>query len=192
MGCGDACPLIPGRRYIDWDLPDPRGQSVEVVRETREEIARRIDGLLGELELRRFVDAQDEAGTYERALAELRGGHKTSHWMWFVFPQIAGLGQSAMSRTYAIASLAEARTYLAHPVLGPRLLECTGALATHFGKTAVEILGAVDALKLHSSMTLFTRAAPDEPLFRRVLDRYYGGRLDAATERLLRPPRAES
>jgi uncharacterized protein (DUF1810 family) len=135
--------------------------------------------------LRRFVQAQDETGTYARALAELRAGRKTSHWMWFVFPQLAGLGRSAMSRTYAIASLAEAEAYLGHPVLGPRLRECAEALLGVSGKSAATILGGVDALKLHSSMTLFARAAPGEPLFRQVLDRYYDGELDEATERRL-------
>ncbi len=135
--------------------------------------------------LQRFVDAQEQAATYDRALAELRAGRKTSHWMWFVFPQIAGLGQSAMSRSYAISSLAEARAYLDHPVLGPRLLECTRALVEQAGASAEEILGAVDAIKLRSSMTLFARAAPGEPLFQRVLDRYYDGAMDAATEQRL-------
>jgi len=135
--------------------------------------------------LHRFLEAQDETGTYERAFAELRGGRKTSHWMWFVFPQLAGLGRSAMSRTYAIASLAEAEAYLEHPILGPRLRECAGALLGVSGKSAAEILGGIDALKLHSSMTLFFRAAPKEPRFRQVLDRYYDGELDEATERRL-------
>ncbi len=128
---------------------------------------------------------QDRAGTYERALAELRAGRKASHWMWFVFPQIAGLGQSETARAYAIASPAEARAYLAHPVLGPRLLECTRALAELSGKSAPEILGEVDAVKLRSSMTLFHRAEPGEALFRRVLDRYYDGCADEETERRL-------
>jgi uncharacterized protein (DUF1810 family) len=136
-------------------------------------------------DLRRFLEAQDEAGTYERALTELRAGSKTSHWMWFVFPQLTGLGRSAMSRTYAIASLAEAQAYLDHPVLGPRLRECAGALLGVAGSSAAEILGGIDALKLHSSMTLFARAAPGEPLFRQVLDRYYEGELDEATEQRL-------
>jgi uncharacterized protein (DUF1810 family) len=135
--------------------------------------------------LRRFVDAQEEAGTYARALAELRAGRKTSHWIWFVFPQIAGLGQSAMSRTYAIGSLAEARAYLEHPLLGPRLRECAEALLAVSGKTAAEILGPVDALKLRSSMTLFARAAPGEPVFMRVLNRYCAGEPDEETERRL-------
>jgi uncharacterized protein (DUF1810 family) len=135
--------------------------------------------------LQRFVDAQEQAATYERALEELRTGRKRSHWMWFVFPQIAGLGQSAMSRSYAIASLAEAKAYLDHPVLGPRLLECARVLDGLSGLSAGEILGDVDALKLRSSMTLFARAAPEEPLFRQVLDRCYGGAMDKATEQRL-------
>jgi len=135
--------------------------------------------------LQRFLDVQDDGATYERALAELRAGCKTGHWMWFVFPQIAGLGQSAMSRSYAIASLAEAEAYLDHPVLGSRLRECARAILGHPEKTAAEILGAIDATKLRSSMTLFARAAPDEPLFREVLDRYCGGARDEATEQRL-------
>jgi uncharacterized protein (DUF1810 family) len=136
-------------------------------------------------DLQRFVAAQDAGGTYERATAELRAGRKTSHWMWFVFPQIAGLGYSPASRTYAIASLAEARAYLAHPVLGARLTECAAILAGLPGRTAEQIFGEVDALKLCSSMTLFMHAAPGEPVFRQVLDRYFGGIPDAATEQLI-------
>ncbi len=105
--------------------------------------------------------------------------------MWFVFPQLAGLGHSPMSRRYAITSLAEARAYLDHPVLGPRLRECAGALLAQSGRSAREILGPVDAAKLRSSMTLFARAAPAEPLFREVLDAYYDGEADEATERML-------
>jgi len=136
-----------------------------------------------DFDLERFVAAQD--GVYDRALAELRAGRKTGHWIWFVFPQIAGLGQSEMSRIYAIGSLAEARAYLAHPVLGPRLREAAAAvLATH-GRSAGEMLGSIDAVKLRSSMTLFLRAAPDEPAFRAVLDRFYDGRPDAATDAIL-------
>jgi uncharacterized protein (DUF1810 family) len=135
--------------------------------------------------LQRFVEAQDRAGTYERALAELRAGSKTSHWMWFVFPQLLGLGRSPMSQTYAIRSLDEAESYLAHPILGPRLRECTRALTEQSGRSAEEILGGIDAVKLRSSMTLFARAAPDEALFSRVLDRYYGASPDEETERLL-------
>jgi uncharacterized protein (DUF1810 family) len=132
--------------------------------------------------LQRFVDAQDAGGTYEQALAELRRGRKTSHWMWFVFPQIAGLGQSQMSRRYALASLDEARTYLAHPVLGPRLIECAEAVATALAPTAQDIFGGIDTQKLRSSMTLFMRADPAQPVFKRVLDRYFGGQPDPATD----------
>jgi uncharacterized protein (DUF1810 family) len=135
--------------------------------------------------LQRFVAAQDEAGTYDAALQELRAGRKRSHWMWFVFPQIAGLGQSATSRRYAISSLAEARAYIEHPVLGPRLQECSRALAERTGASARDIFGGIDAMKLRSSMTLFHRADPDNPLFSEVLDRYFGGEPDAATDRLL-------
>ena len=133
-------------------------------------------------DLSRFVAAQDEGGVYERAVAELEAGRKTSHWMWFVFPQIAGLGRSATAQRFAIASLAEAEEYLRHPVLGPRLLECTRIVAETTGRSADEIFGAVDAMKLRSSMTLFARAAPSEPLFGRVLDRYFDGIPDTATE----------
>ncbi len=133
-------------------------------------------------DLQRFVAAQDSGGAYERALAELRAGRKTTHWMWFVFPQRAGLGQSEMSRTYAIASPQEARAYVEHPVLGPRLLACAEALLRHEGRTAREILGEIDAAKLRSSMTLFAGVAPQQPVFAAVLDRYFDGEVDAATE----------
>jgi uncharacterized protein (DUF1810 family) len=126
-------------------------------------------------DLKRFVDAQDGGGTYER---ELRAGRKVSHWMWFVFPQRAGLGQSAMSREYAIDTPEEARAYVEHPVLGPRLVECAEALLTHEDKSAVEIMGQIDAVKLRSSMTLFARVAPQQPVFQRVLDRYFDGTAD--------------
>ncbi len=135
--------------------------------------------------LERFVAAQDAGGTYERAVAELRAGAKRGHWMWFVFPQVAGLGFSAMSQRYAIASLAEARAYLAHPVLGPRLVECGRILAATKGKSAAAIFGDIDAMKLRSSITLFTAAAPNEPVFREVLEKYFGAQPDDATlERL--------
>jgi uncharacterized protein (DUF1810 family) len=136
--------------------------------------------------LQRFVDAQDRAGAYERAMEELRAGRKTSHWMWFVFPQIAGLGHSQMARMYAITSIAEARAYLDHPVLGGRLLECSRALLDLAGRTAREIFGDVDTLKLRSSMTLFARADPDEQVFQEVLDRYFEGSADEETDRRLR------
>jgi len=136
-------------------------------------------------QLHRFLEAQDQGGTYDRALAELRAGRKRSHWMWFVFPQIEGLGHSEMSQAYAIASIAEARAYLDHPVLGSRLRECTRALLQVSGRSAAEILGSIDAVKLQSSMTLFARAEPGEPLFQQLLDQYYGGDGDEATEQLL-------
>ncbi len=136
-------------------------------------------------DLQRFVAAQDAGGTYEHATAELRAGRKTSHWMWFVFPQIAGLGYSPTSRTYAITSLDEARAYLSHPVLGPRLTECAATLTGLAGRSAEQIFGEVDAMKLQSSMTLFMHAAPGEPVFRQVLDQYFGGIPDSATERRL-------
>src|SRR5438105_2700748 len=130
--------------------------------------------------LDRFVSAQDAGGTYDRALGELRRGHKTSHWMWFVFPQVAGMGQSQMSRTYAISSLDEANAYLQHSMLGPRLIESADVVAGTKGKTAEQIFGGIDAQKLHSSMTLFMRADPTQPVFRRVLDQYFDGEPDAA------------
>ena len=140
-------------------------------------------------DLERFATAQEAGGTYASAIAELRAGLKVGHWMWFVFPQIAGLGVSPMARRYAITSLEEARGYLAHPLLGERLEECARILAELDGKTAEEIFGPVDAMKLRSSMTLFARAAPESPLFRAVLDRYFGGLADDATDaRLASPP----
>jgi uncharacterized protein (DUF1810 family) len=136
-------------------------------------------------DLQRFVEAQDQGGTYEAALAELRAGRKTSHWMWFVFPQIAGLGQSPISRRFAISSLDEARAYLAHPVLGPRLVASAQALTHLPTRSADEVFGPIDALKLRSSITLFARADPDEPVFSQVLDQYFGGAADEATDRRL-------
>ena len=138
----------------------------------------------GPYDLQRFVDAQDAGGTYRRA-AELRNGRKDSHWMWFIFPQVAGLGYSHASRIYAISGLAEARAYLAHPVLGPRLIECAAILTGAAGRTAEQVFGEVDAVKLRSSMTLFLRAAPGEPVFGQVLDQYFGGVPDPATEQRL-------
>ena len=135
-------------------------------------------------DLERFVAAQE--GGYEGALRELRQGRKTGHWIWFIFPQLAGLGRSEMSRFYGIESLAEARAYLDHPVLGARLRECVGAVLATSGRTAEEIFGSLDAMKVRSSMTLFQRAAPEVPLFREMLDRFYAGFTDDATDTLLR------
>ena len=136
-------------------------------------------------DLQRFVDAQDEGGTYARARSELAAGRKRTHWMWFVFPQLAGLGSSDTARYYALASIGEAAAYVAHPVLGARLVEVTRCVLEGPAATAVDLLGAVDARKLRSSMTLFHRADPDEPAFAGVLDRYFDGVADAATDRLL-------
>lgn len=136
-------------------------------------------------DLARFVDAQDAHGTYDQALAELRNGRKTGHWMWFVFPQVAGLGSSPTSVRYAIGSLEEARAYLAHRVLGPRLMESVHALLNLQGSDPVAVLGGIDARKLQSSMTLFDRAGPQEPWFRALLDRYYAGAEDEATTSIL-------
>jgi uncharacterized protein (DUF1810 family) len=138
----------------------------------------------GPFDLQRFVDAQ--ARVYETALAELTAGDKRSHWMWFVFPQIAGLGSSPTAQFYAIGSLAEAKDYLAHPVLGPRLRECTAAVLGHDDRTAHQVFGSPDDLKFRSAMTLFTEAAPDEPLFREALGKFFGGDPDPLTLEILR------
>jgi uncharacterized protein (DUF1810 family) len=130
-------------------------------------------------DLQRFVDAQ--AQTYDQALAELRDGEKRTHWMWFVFPQLAGLGRSGMAQRFAISGLEEARAYVAHPTLGRRLVESARALTDLGTADADRVLGPVDAQKLRSSMTLFARAAPDEPVFREVLDHYFDGTEDDAT-----------
>ena len=135
--------------------------------------------------LQRFVEAQDHGRTYESACDELRAASKRSHWMWFVFPQLAGLGRSPTAQRYAIASLPEAEAYLAHPVLGSRLTECARILTQLRGSSATDIFGSVDALKLRSSMTLFARVRFADPVFQQVLDAYFGGEHDPATERLL-------
>ena len=134
-------------------------------------------------DLDRFVAAQE--GVYLGVLEELRHGCKTGHWIWFVFPQVAGLGLSSTSQYYAIGSLDEARAYLAHPVLGARLRECAGLVLAILGRTADQVFGPIDAMKLRSSMTLFHRAAPAEPLFGQVLDRCFGGAADDRTNALL-------
>ena len=136
-------------------------------------------------DLERFMTAQDAGGTYEQALAELRRGRKTSHWMWYVFPQVAGLGRSSTARFYALSGLPEAQAYVAHPVLGPRLRECASALTELSGSDPVAVVGSVDALKLRSSMTLFARADPTEPVYAAVLDQYFAGAPDESTLQLL-------
>ena len=123
---------------------------------------------------------------HDAAVRELRAGRKTGHWIWYEFPQLAGLGRSSMSVRYAISGLDEARAYLSHPVLGPRLVECCEALLVHRGRDAAAILGTIDAVKVRSSMTLFHRADPEAPVFRRVLDAFYEGTPDPRTDELLR------
>ncbi len=136
-------------------------------------------------DLNRFVRAQE--GCYEQALSEIRAGRKRSHWMWYVFPQIDGLGVSATSRRYSIKSLAEAAEYLNHPVLGRRLTECAAAMLGLGGRSAREVFGSPDDMKLRSCATLFACVAPVDSVFHQVLDRYFGGERDAATLRLLGP-----
>jgi uncharacterized protein (DUF1810 family) len=136
-------------------------------------------------DLDRFVVAQDNGGSYEHACRELRNGRKSRHWMWFVFPQLAGLGTSATSQHFAISSIEEARAYLSHPVLGPRLRSCAEILLEIADKGAAQIFGELDAQKLRSSMTLFHRAQSGEAVFQRVLDKYFDGAADVATEALL-------
>jgi uncharacterized protein (DUF1810 family) len=133
--------------------------------------------------LQRFIDAQ--ADTYGDAAEELRQGAKRGHWMWYVFPQLAGLGHSATAQRYALRSLDEARAYLAHPVLGPRLRACTALMLAVEGRTARQILSSPDDMKFHSSMTLFALAAPDDADFKAALARYFGSIPDAATLHLL-------
>jgi len=135
-------------------------------------------------DLDRFVQAQ--ALDYAQALAEIRRGRKQSHWMWFIFPQIDGLAFSSTSRFYAIKSLDEARAYLLHPVLGPRLLECSEKLLAIQGRSAVEILGSPDDLKLRSCATLFASVQPAGSVFHRLIEKFYAGQRDDRTLQLLR------
>ena len=134
-------------------------------------------------ELNRFVRAQEES--YEQALSELERGRKQSHWMWYVFPQFEGLGSSPTSKLYSIKSEAEARAYLEHPVLGPRLAECAEAMLAVDGKSARAILGSPDDMKLKSCATLFAHVSPPGSVFERLLDKFYDGERDGATLRLL-------
>ena len=135
-------------------------------------------------DLERFMAAQEYV--YDGVLGELRSGRKSGHWIWFIFPQVAGLGHSDISRYFAIGSLDEARAYLAHPVLGARLRECARIVLETEGGTAEDIFGPTDAMKVRSCMTLFHRVAPHDPVFAQVLDRYYGGVADEATDARLR------
>ena len=138
-----------------------------------------MSGMKDPFHLQRFVDAQ--SGVIDRVYAELRAGQKGSHWMWFIFPQIAGLGQSPTSRHFAIRSIDEAQAYLAHPVLGMRLTECAEVVAATSDRTAPEIFGSIDAQKLRSSITLFRQAAPDVTVFTTVLERFFDGEPDPET-----------
>jgi len=133
--------------------------------------------------LQRFVEAQSPV--YEQVVRELKAGKKTTHWMWFIFPQIHGLGQSPMAKKYAIQSKAEARAYLEHELLGERLRECVRQTLEAEGRTASDIFGQIDRLKLRSSLTLFRSVAVDEPIFQQALDRYFGGQADSATIAIL-------
>lgn len=133
--------------------------------------------------LQRFVDAQ--SSVYEQACSELRAGRKQGHWMWFIFPQMRGLGHSEMANTFGISALDEAKAYLAHPVLGPRLRECTRLANAVNGRSIEQVLGYPDDLKFHSSMTLFAQAAPKEQVFTDALEKYFTGGLDPATIALL-------
>lgn len=134
-------------------------------------------------DLERFVTAQ--AAALPAVLAELKGGRKRTHWMWFVFPQLAGLGRSPTAREFSLSSLDEARAYLRHDILGARLAQCASIVAGLSGRSAEQIFGGIDAMKLRSSMTLFCRADPGQPVFAEVLERYYQGRPDPATDDLL-------
>ena len=134
-------------------------------------------------DLSRFLEAQNNS--YDTALREIRAGRKRSHWMWYIFPQIQGLGYSAMAQHYAIRDLGEAREYLRHPLLGPRLIEISEALLSLDEPDPRRVMGSPDDLKLRSCMTLFQCAAPDQPVFGKVLDKFYGGRPDGRTLEML-------
>ena len=142
--------------------------------------------------LDRFIYAQSggRGASYEQALAELRSGWKVTHWIWYVLPQLRALGRSATAREYGLADRAEAVDYLSHPVLGPRLLECVRAMLAHEHLRPEEILGAVDAMKFRSCLTLFESVAPEPGVFRQALERFYGGQRDALTLELLNQPGA--
>jgi uncharacterized protein (DUF1810 family) len=140
-------------------------------------------------ELQRFVDAQQSV--YAEALEELRAGRKRTHWMWFVLPQLRGLGNSPMAERYGLADAAEARAYLAHPVLGPRLLECVRAMLGHRAATANDILGGIDAMKFRSCLTLFMHVAPHVPEFTQALHQFFGGAADQRTLERLRAAHRE-
>ena len=135
-------------------------------------------------DLNRFIEAQE--AVYERALSELQNGRKKTHWMWFIFPQIAGLGSSAMSHRYSIRSVDEARAYMDHPLLGARLRECGNAILQVEDRSATEILGSPDDMKLKSCATLFEAVSPRESVFAQILDKYYQGERDSRTLDLIK------
>jgi uncharacterized protein (DUF1810 family) len=141
--------------------------------------------MIGAHKLQHFVDAQ--APVYQSVLAELEGGKKRSHWMWFIFPQLRGLGRSEMAQRYALDSLADARSYLAHPILGARLFECSALVCAIQDRPIAAIFGTPDDMKFHSCMTLFSQARPEHPIFIECLQKYFDGRPDAATLALLAP-----
>lgn len=183
--CGSRPRSVSGEYRSQWAREDRAFHAAGHLRYVEASAPPRSADMIDPYELNRFVAAQDGSGIYLRAIAELRDGRKRSHWMWFVFPQIAGLGRSPMSRRYAIASLDEAKAYLEHPVLGPRLIESARILTDLRNVGARDIFGDVDAIKLRSSMTLFPRADSTNPVFRQVLDAYFDGVPDEATDRLL-------
>jgi uncharacterized protein (DUF1810 family) len=169
----------------DRELYMPERKPSEPVRLEIESVNDMIDNRTPDdpYDLNRFIEAQ--AVNYSEAIAELRSGRKRSHWMWYVFPQIAGLGHSSMSKRYAIRNEGEARAYLAHPVLGQRLIECAEAVLHTDGLTATEIFGSPDDLKLRSCATLFARVAGNGSVFQKLLDKYFGGKPDTSTTELL-------
>ena len=146
----------------------------------------KAEASLHQFDLNRFVTAQDSC--YDTVISELKAGDKRSHWMWFIFPQIDGLGTSATARHYAITSMAEAKAYLSHPLLGSRLLECVALLLQINGKTAYQILSTPDDMKLQSCLSLFSLASPEEPSFKEALAKYYEGEMDVRTIQLLNNP----
>ena len=178
--CGCVC--VGGNAFDGPGRLPPYRPPSSWHRQAVREHAKALPSVAGD-DLERFLTAQQPV--YAQVLSELRGGRKTSHWMWFIFPQITGLGQSPMSMRFAIQSIEEARAYLAHPLLGPRLRECAGLVLAIGERTAEEVFGPIDAKKLRSCMTLFHRAEPAEPLFRRVLDAWFSGMSDDKTDMLL-------
>jgi uncharacterized protein (DUF1810 family) len=155
--------------------------------EAKQGIEERTGEVVDPYDLERFVQAQEE--DYEQALSEIRSGRKRSHWMWYIFPQFEGLGYSSTSKRYSVKSVAEARAFLAHPTLGPRLLESAEAVVRVEGRSAVEIFGDPDNMKLRSCATLFASVSPAPSVFHRIIEKYFHGEYDAKTLRLIGDPR---